>query len=680
DFQKLSVGNSDVVGQFHRDSDVFRGSEYNVTENFGVLEGLYNSNGFSGNGVGFQSSVYRDEQGVKDFRLGGIKGGGNLADSFGSNSGYAAMHGHHNYLINLPLDGMSQIGDECFGNVGVPFLGGNKYCDPLPVYGSGDFRGNVSILKGGECNSNGGVIPKGDVGYGNGMFESGYGPHVVGDPLQQYMLDGCKEMLNPWGNSQNVSMYNKPGFNEAFLEQYGRQYPGNVGSLGSVDPSQLMYYKQGLSRGNAFYNSMREKMRAVEEREGPLPVTLMRRPRNLESYGSERTSILRDKGFNGAIGKNCQLGGLNKNLLSGNTVPNIGERNFELNVNVPLQTKRACENGSHVLDPLMVQALYKSLVEVRGRICNMAKDQHGCRFLQKKFDEGSFEDVQLIFNEIIDHVVELMMNSFGNYLIQKLLDVCNDEQRMRIVHMVTKNRGELVKVSLNTHGTRVVQKLIESLKSRKQISLVIRALEPGFIDLIKDLNGNHVVQRCLQCLSSDDNKFIFDAAAKYSVEIATHRHGCCVLQRCIAHSTGEHQQKLLEQICSNGLILAQDPFGNYVVQYILELKIPSAAAQLVSQLEGNFVHLSMQKFSSHVVEKCFKFYEESHARIVYELLSVSHFEQLVQDPYANYVIQSALENTKGTLYESLATAVRPHSMLRTNPYGKKIFSRGLLKK
>uniref|UniRef100_A0A803NE92 PUM-HD domain-containing protein n=1 Tax=Chenopodium quinoa TaxID=63459 RepID=A0A803NE92_CHEQI len=594
------------VVQSSANSDVFTGSECNVTENFGVLEGLYNSNGFSGNGGGFQSSVYRDEKGVKDFRLGGIKGGGNLADSFGSNSGYAAMHGHHNYLINFPLEGMSQIGDECYGNGGVPLLRGNKYCDPLPVYGSGDFRGNVSIPRGGECNSNGGVIPSENVGYGNGMFESGYGPHV---------MDGCKEMLNPWGNSQNLSMYNKPGLNEALLEQYGRQYPGNVGSLSSVDP-----LRQGISS----------------------PMVLK------------------------------------------------GLRSYKIRDLMEQLTERACENGSHVLsfDPLVLQALYKSLVEVRGRIYHMAKDQHGCRFLQKKFDEGSFEDVQLIFNEIIDHVVELMMNSFGNYLIQKLLDVCNDEPKNEDCTC-----GDQKPWRTCQNFFEYTWKLIESLKSRKQISLVIRALEPGFIDLIKDLNGNHVVQRCLQCLSSDDNKFIFDAAAKFSVEIATHRHGCCVLQRCISHSTGEHRQKLLEQICSNGLILAQDPFGNYVVQYILELKIPSAAAQLVSQLEGNFVHLSMQKFSSHVVEKCFKFYEESHARIVYELLSVSHFEQLVQDPYANYVIQSALENQVflglrfaawgsliGTLYESIATAVRSHSMLRTNPYGKKIFSRGLLKK
>ena len=55
-------------------------------------------------------------------------------------------------------------------------------------------------------------------------------------------------------------------------------------------------------------------------------------------------------------------------------------------------------------------------------------------------------------------------------------------------------------------STRVVQKLIETLKTRQQISLVVSALEPGFLALIKDLNGNHVVQRCLLCLSNEDNK------------------------------------------------------------------------------------------------------------------------------------------------------------------------------
>ena len=54
--------------------------------------------------------------------------------------------------------------------------------------------------------------------------------------------------------------------------------------------------------------------------------------------------------------------------------------------------------------------------------------------------------------------------------------------------------------------TRAVQKLIESLRTREEISLVIDALRPGFLELIKDPNGNHVVQKCLQSFEADDNK------------------------------------------------------------------------------------------------------------------------------------------------------------------------------
>lgn len=85
---------------------------------------------------------------------------------------------------------------------------------------------------------------------------------------------------------------------------------------------------------------------------------------------------------------------------------------------------------------------------------------------------------------------------------------------------------------------------------------------------------------------------------------------------------------------------------NYVVQYIIELKIPFASAKLFSQFKGNFVQLSKQKFSSHVVEKCLAHFEEHRPRIIRELLSESHFDQLLQDRFANYVIQCALAVTK----------------------------------
>jgi hypothetical protein len=59
-------------------------------------------------------------------------------------------------------------------------------------------------------------------------------------------------------------------------------------------------------------------------------------------------------------------------------------------------------------------------------------------------------------------------------------------------------------------------------------------------------------------------KFIYNAVAANCVEVATHRHGCCVLQRCIDHASDHQRIQLVNEITYNALTLVQDPYGNYV--------------------------------------------------------------------------------------------------------------------
>ena len=56
--------------------------------------------------------------------------------------------------------------------------------------------------------------------------------------------------------------------------------------------------------------------------------------------------------------------------------------------------------------------------------------------------------------------------------------------------------------------TRVVQKLIETVRTKTEINLVKLALKPGLLSLVRDLNGNHVIQSCLKFLSPEDNKVL----------------------------------------------------------------------------------------------------------------------------------------------------------------------------
>lgn len=66
------------------------------------------------------------------------------------------------------------------------------------------------------------------------------------------------------------------------------------------------------------------------------------------------------------------------------------------------------------------------------QVLSVAKDQNGCRFLQRKFDEGGAASIAMVFPEVLDNLIELMVDPFGNYLIQKLLDRCSEEQRLQV--------------------------------------------------------------------------------------------------------------------------------------------------------------------------------------------------------------------------------------------------------
>lgn len=124
--------------------------------------------------------------------------------------------------------------------------------------------------------------------------------------------------------------------------------------------------------------------------------------------------------------------------------------------------------------------------------------------------------------------------------------------------------------------------------------------------MIQDLNGNHVIQKCLNRLSdiaSEHAQFIFDAVSNNCVAVGTHRHGCCVIQRCLDHASEAQKAQLMNAIIDHAFPLVQDPFGNYVLQYIFDQNMKSFSQRLCRAFLGSVVNLSKQKFSSNVMEK-----------------------------------------------------------------------------
>ena len=309
-----------------------------------------------------------------------------------------------------------------------------------------------------------------------------------------------------------------------------------------------------------------------------------------------------------------------------------------------------------------------------GEIYSLCKDQHGCRFLQKKLEERNPTSLQLIFEETTPHVNELMTDPFGNYLCQKLLEYANEDQRTALIRSASP---QMVKIALNQHGTRALQKMIEYIDTPQQVDMIIDALRHDVVQLIQDLNGNHVVQKCLNHLKQEDAQFVYDAVSTHVVTVGTHRHGCCVLQRCIDHATGPQKAQIVGSVTQNAFNLVQDPFGNYVVQYILDLGEPAFTEPLCRSFLTKISVLSRQKFSSNVIEKGIRTADDETKRLmVSEMLNSIELEKMLRDSFANYVVQTAMDYSDPDMKARLLDTIRPIlPAIRHTPHGRRIQSK-----
>lgn len=359
------------------------------------------------------------------------------------------------------------IRDEREGVSVLPY--GVQYCDQLPngtagsfeKYGASDSYRNSFSYRGGPNVS----VPRKPINFegeaGSALVQMPYdhqrAANLLGSrysPSQDRMFcwsDSGNSATGPQFHRHNgVANNNFPmGFvvppldnqlvgNSLFYPSQSRKnlieagdsfYSSNMAHVAQLSPhfieESLIHYQQLVSNG-------RNKV--------PLRVRVPRG--SVEPpFGREDSLIIQGEGVNYAMARRGH-----------NTKSFHHERRSQLDDHLHAAATQDDYQSPKMQYPLSRPAKFSSLAEAQGYIYHIAKDQQGCRFLQRMFDEGTAIDVQIIFNEIIDHAVELMMNPFGNYLMQKLLEVCNEGQRMHILFRVTEEPGELVRISLNTHG------------------------------------------------------------------------------------------------------------------------------------------------------------------------------------------------------------------------------------
>lgn len=287
-----------------------------------------------------------------------------------------------------------------------------------------------------------------------------------------------------------------------------------------------------------------------------------------------------------------------------------------------------------------------------------AREQVGCRALQKAVDEQGPELVALLIEKLQGDMKNLMVDPFGNYLAQKIFEVANRMDLLVVADEVSS--GDVTGVVCDAHGTRAMQKLLQRLAKEGAANSLVPALARGVPRIVRDSHGSHVAQLCLRLLGEHDCEFIYEYVLQNPVGVACSRHGCCVVQRCLDAAPPTKLTKLLEAIVEHALELCNDPYGNYVLQHALRRGGSDTVAGVSESLSGQVANFARGKFSSNVLERLLQIDSNASKGIILELADSGDMLSLLLDPFANYVVQSALASSRGKIHHRLATVVGPH--------------------
>jgi mRNA-binding protein PUF3 len=116
------------------------------------------------------------------------------------------------------------------------------------------------------------------------------------------------------------------------------------------------------------------------------------------------------------------------------------------------------------------------------------------------------------------------------------------------------------------------------------------------------------------------------------------------IQTKLSTAKSDEKEKLFNEIGPDMVPLMRDLFGNYVIQKLIEHGSQAQKARMVEAAKGHLVELSMNKYGCRVIQKltdsCLV---HQIAELLEEIQDIDVLKSLMQDEYANHVIQKFVQ-------------------------------------
>ncbi|KAJ5271905.1 hypothetical protein N7524_005174 [Penicillium chrysogenum] len=311
-------------------------------------------------------------------------------------------------------------------------------------------------------------------------------------------------------------------------------------------------------------------------------------------------------------------------------------------------------------------------------ICN--NDQQASIFLQQKLKVGTTEQKYDIIESIVRQAYPLMVNRFGNFLIQRCFEHGTPEQVIAIANAI---RGNTLNLSMDAFGCHVVQKAFDCV-SEEHKAMMVHELLRRIPETVVHRYACHVWQKLFELRWSGEPPQVMarvnEALRGMWHEVALGETGSLVVQNIFENCVEEEKRPAIEEVLAKIDVLAHGQFGNWCIQHICEHGAPHDKSRAVEHVLRWAVDYSMDQFASKIVEKCLKiggteFMDHYLSRVCTGRSDRPRMPliDIAGDQYGNYLIQWILMNAAPHQRELVASHIRKHMVsLRGSKFGSRV--------
>lgn len=182
--------------------------------------------------------------------------------------------------------------------------------------------------------------------------------------------------------------------------------------------------------------------------------------------------------------------------------------------------------------------------------------------LQAGLEQDPIVLPSIILQEIEDNFTLICLDTYGNYVCQKLSSYLSSNQICRFINCFSR---EFELIATSVPGSCVLSALMNCIvKDDYCKDLLLKLIEKSIARLICDPQGSHLLQLVISLFEKDID-FILRTVDENFFIIATDRYGCCLIKKII--DKFQHNSMIFTHVCTYLSTLAN--VNIYKRRYIL---------------------------------------------------------------------------------------------------------------